>query len=92
MERLAKITMTKSLDICRRSPFADLSPNTSTLPVERNICYTMIPSRLTTSGTYAQVGRTTRQEDESDPTYSKIGPSHESVDPERQQGSQNQQC
>ena len=48
---------------------------------------------MAASGTYAEVGRTTRQEEESaqqSPNYSRLGPAHETVDPGRQPGSQNQ--
>ena len=52
----------------------------------------MIPSSQATAGTYAQVGRSTRQEemDESAPNYSGLGPAYATVDQGRQHGSQNQ--
>ena len=50
----------------------------------------MIPSSQATSGTYAEVGTSIRQEDQSAPNYRRLGPTHETVDPERQRGSRNQ--
>ena len=67
-----------------------MSSNTSTVPVDQNLRYTTTPSSQTTSGTYAQVCRTTRQEEETAPNYSRLGPAYATVDPERQQGSRNQ--
>ena len=70
-----------ALDTYRRSTIVDLSSNTSTLPVDQNLRYTTTPSNQATSGTYAPVGRPTRQEEESDPNYSRLGPAHATVNP-----------
>ena len=66
----------------------DQSSNTSTLPVDQNLRYATTPSSQATSETYAQVARITRQEEVSDPNYSRLGPAHATVDP-GMQGSQN---
>ena len=76
------------LDTYRRSTIVDLSSNTSTLPFDQNLRYATTPSSQATSETYAQVGTITRQEEESDPNYSRLGPAHATVDP-GMQGSQN---
>ena len=76
------------VNACRR--IVDLSSNSSASPVDQNLPDTTIPSSLTTSTTYAQVVRTTRQEVEPAPGYSRLGPAYAKVDPERQQGGQNQ--
>ena len=78
-----------SLDTCRRSTVVDLSLNSSALPGDENPRYTT-PSSLATSGTYAQLGGTTRQEDESAPNYSRLVPAHAIVNPGRQQSSKTQ--
>ena len=79
---------------CRRSTIVDLSQNSSTvvtLPVDENLRYATTPSSLATSGTYAQLGTCTRQEDGSALNYSRLLiPAHATVDPGRQPGSQNQ--
>ena len=68
-----------------------MSPYTSTLHVDQNLRYATLPSSLAASRTDAQVGRSTRQEDESVPDYSRLGTFHATVDQVRQQGrSQNQ--
>lgn len=76
------------MDTCRSS-IVNLSSNTSSLPVDQNLSYATTPSQAT-SGTYAQVDKTTRREEESDPNYSRLGPAQATVDPGKQQDSQNQ--
>ena len=80
------------LDTYRRLSIGDLSPNSSTVLVDQNLRYATTPSTPSsqaTSGTYAQVRRTTRQEEESAPNYSRLCRAHATVDLERQ-GSRNQ--
>ena len=67
-----------------------MSPNSLTPSIDQNLRYATTPSSLATSGTYAQVGRGTRGEDESASNYSRLATAHVRVDPGRQQGSQNQ--
>ena len=47
----------------------------------KNLRYATTPSSQATSGTYAQVSRTTRQEEGSDPNYSRLGQPYATVDP-----------
>ena len=51
--------------------------------------YATTPLSQATSGTYAQVGRSTRG-DELAPNFSRLVPAHARVNPGRQQGSRNQ--
>ena len=78
------------MDTYRRSSIVDLNSDTSTVPVDQNLRYATTPSSQATSRSYAQVHRTTRQEEESAPNYSRLGPAYARVDPGRQQGSRNQ--
>ena len=75
------------LNTCRRSTFVELSTNSSIQPVDQNLRYATVPSSQGTSQTYAQVGGNTRQEDESAPDYSMLGPAYATVDQGKQEDS-----